>query len=95
MGQEPFQQETGRGHVRIHQHFDSSSGDQGLVSYKGLIHAFSMPSLPWLSFLAESMALVITAHVCSVQKSSQSTPEFTYSFISLAILNGVGVSSAW
>lgn len=77
MGQEPFQQEIGRGHVRIHKHFDSSSREQGLVSYKGLIHAFSMPSLPWFSLPAENMALVIMSPISSVQKSLQSAPEFT------------------
>lgn len=76
MGQELFQQEIGWGHVRIHKHFDSSSGEQGL-SYKGLIHACSVPSLPWLSLPAENMALVITAHISSVQKSLQGAPEFT------------------
>lgn len=77
MGQEPFQQEIGRGRVRICQHFNSSSGEQGLVSSEGLIHKFSVPSSLWLSLPAESMAVIITAHVCLVPKSLQSTPEFT------------------
>lgn len=90
MGQELFQQEIGRGHVRIHKHSDSSSGSGAWRATP----ASAMPSLPLLSLPAETTALVIMAHICSVQNSLQSAPDFTKGFTSIVMFNGGdGVSS--